>query len=64
MLSNRCHNRVKRIFLYDPPFEMVELMLDDLGCPSGVFLPVLLPAAVQIFYFNVLITGGLPDTVQ
>ena len=39
-------------------------MLDDLRCPAGIFLPLLLPAAVQIFHFDVLISGGLPDAVQ
>ena len=43
---------------------MVHFVLDDLRCPAGILLPLLLPAAVQIFHFDVLIPGGLPNTVQ
>ena len=43
---------------------MVHFMLYDLRRPPGILLPVLLPAAIQILHFNILITGGLPDTVQ
>ena len=40
---------------------MIELMLDDLGCPSGIFLPVFLPAAVIVLYFDILITCSFAD---
>ena len=43
---------------------MVHFVLDDLRRPAGILLPLLLPAAVQIFHFDVLIPGGLPDTIQ
>ena len=37
-------------------------MLYDLRCPAGILLAALLPAAVIVFDFNILIAGRLPDT--
>ena len=37
-------------------------MLYDLCCPAGVFLPVLLPAAVIVVDLYILIPCRLPDT--
>ena len=39
-------------------------MLDDLRRPPGIGLPVLLPAAVIVFDFDILIPRGFPDTRQ
>ena len=41
---------------------MIALMLDDLRRPSGISLPMLLPAAIKVLDFDALIAGRLADT--
>ena len=49
---------------YDNPLQVIALMLNDLRRPAGVFLPLLFPAAIQVFHLDILITRRLPGTGQ
>ena len=46
---------------YNDPLKVIALMLNNLCCPSGIRLPVFLPAAVKIFDNDILIPRRLPD---
>ena len=50
--------------LNDNPFQMIHLVENYLGCPSGEFLAVLLPATIQVFHLVVLISGRLTNIFQ
>ena len=41
---------------------MIAFMLDDLRCPPGILLAMLLPTVVIIFNFNILIACRFSDT--
>ena len=43
---------------------MIHLVENDLCCPSGEFLPLLIPVAIQIFHLDVLISGRLTNALQ
>ena len=39
-------------------------MLRDLSCSSGQFLPLLFPAGIIVFHFDLLISGCLANSFQ
>ena len=56
-------NHLSPGYLNNDPIQVIDLMLDDLRRPSGILLPVLVPAAVPEFNFDILIPDCLPNTL-
>ena len=43
---------------------MIHFMLDDLGCPTGVFAMLFSEITVQIIYFDLLVSRAGSHTFQ
>ena len=50
--------------LYNDSVAMIYFMLDDLGCPAGVFAMLFSEIAIQVIHFNLFVSRAGSHTFQ